>query len=172
MFNDIATTVVMIAAIVAAYYAILIFCFKKVIALPTRKSRGAAGELSLAQINSGDFPQLIDRPAMETEEKLAVTLGKQKESKENEMVMVEDEESVLLKAAEIVVEKVQDVVNHIASSPPNPEEVFTKIRAIVNQYQIFHDTEYFDAINSFIAVTVARDCGIKLTKDELLSLWK
>lgn len=171
MFSDIATSVLIIAGIVGIYYAILIFFSKKAIAVPNRNAR-VGDALSFSQVNTEDFPQLIDRPTLDSEEKLAVTLGKQKEPNDGEMEMLEDAESVLLKAAEVVVEKVQNVISHIASSPPNPEEVFTKIKSIVSPYKIFHDTEYFDAINSFIAVTVERDCAIKLTKNELLNLWK
>lgn len=77
----------------------------------------------------------------------------------------------LLKEAELVVEKIQDVVDHIASRPANPEEVYTKIQAIVSDYSFFFDTEYYDAINNFISVTVHRDCDLQLTEDEIKGLW-
>lgn len=112
--------------------------------------------------------QLIDRPGIEE----TISIEKDTMALEQPLEILDDEESVLLKAAEIVVEKVQDVINHIASQPPNPEEVFSKIKAIVNQYQLFRDTEYFDAINSFIAITVERDCAIQMTKEQLLDLWQ
>lgn len=170
MFKDLSTTLIVIAGFVALYYIILAVFFRKKLSFCFgRAKEGTPSQFTT--MNATDFPhQLIDRPGIE-EDEIAVVLGREKDPKEWEVEMVEDEESVLLKAAEIVVEKVQDVVGHIASNPPNPEEVYSKIRAIVNQYQIFHNTEYFDAINSFIAITVDRDCGIKLTKEELLSLW-
>ena len=83
----------------------------------------------------------------------------------------EDLENILLKEAEIVVEKIQEQLKHIASNPPNPEEVTSKIRAIVNPYQLFNDTEYYGAINTFIALSVERECGIQLSSDEIKALW-
>jgi hypothetical protein len=91
------------------------------------------------------------------------------------MVMADEDEGFLLKSAENVVEQIQLVVDEIAAGPSpypaNPEEVFTKIRAIVSQYRIFENTEYYDAINNFVAVTVQRDCDLALTPDDLKGLW-
>jgi hypothetical protein len=84
----------------------------------------------------------------------------------------EDEKNVLLLEAEKVVEQIQETLNHIASNPPNREEVVTKISAIVSDYSLFHETEYFDAINSFISITVKRDCNIDMTKEEIADLWQ
>ena len=47
--------------------------------------------------------------------------------------MLEDD-SILLKEAERVAGEIQDVITHIASNPPNPEDVFTRIRAIVRHF--------------------------------------
>ncbi|RPE13175.1 hypothetical protein EGT74_06490 [Chitinophaga lutea] len=78
----------------------------------------------------------------------------------------------LLKAAENVVEKIQEQINHIASDPPNPEEVHSKIRAILVKYSIFHHTDYYEAINTYISVSVERDLDLRLTKAEIESLWQ
>src|ERR1039457_4201786 len=48
----------------------------------------------------------------------------------------DDNDNLLLKEAEKVVEEIQGTINHIASNPPNPEEVSSKINAIVKQYKI------------------------------------
>ncbi|GEP94504.1 hypothetical protein CCY01nite_07640 [Chitinophaga cymbidii] len=90
---------------------------------------------------------------------------------ETGLEILEDEDTILLKEAENIVDKIQDTINHIASQPPNPEEVSTKIRSIVQPYQLLLDTEYFDSINTYIALSVERDCGIKLTTEEIQSLW-
>lgn len=79
--------------------------------------------------------------------------------------------NILLKEAERVVDKIQDTINNIASSPANPEEVTSKISAIVRGYQLFFETEYYDSINTFIALVVERDCGIKLSVQQLQELW-
>lgn len=79
--------------------------------------------------------------------------------------------SALLKEAEKVVDGVQDTINHIASSPPNPEEVFSKIKCVVSPYKLLLETEYYDSINTYIALAVERDCGIKLSSEELQALW-
>lgn len=85
--------------------------------------------------------------------------------------MLEDNDSALLKEAERIVDKIQDSIDHIASDPPNPEEVTSKIRAIISQYKLLLETEYYDSINTYIALATERDCGIKLSSDELKSLW-
>lgn len=83
----------------------------------------------------------------------------------------EDDSNILLKEAEKIVERIQDTINHIASNPPNHEEVTSKIHALVSPYQIFLDTEYYDSINTYIALAVQRDCSIQLTPDQLKALW-
>lgn len=83
-----------------------------------------------------------------------------------------DAESVLMKEAEDTVEKIQNVLDTISSYPPNPEEVFSKIKAVVSPQKIFLDTEYYEAINHFILVAVKRDAKIEFTEREMASLWK
>lgn len=85
--------------------------------------------------------------------------------------LLEENDSILLKEAERVVEEIQDTLDHIASSPANPEEVTTKIKAIVSPYSIFLETEYYDSINAYIAMAVERDCGISFSREELQHLW-
>ncbi|WP_127127954.1 hypothetical protein [Pseudoflavitalea rhizosphaerae] len=82
-----------------------------------------------------------------------------------------DEVSFLMREADYVVEKIQDVLAHIASNPPNPEEVTSKVSAIVQPYRIFFDTEYYNSINAYISLAVERDCGIQLSKANIESLW-
>ncbi|MGB8191850.1 MAG: hypothetical protein WCF67_08030 [Chitinophagaceae bacterium] len=171
MFQNLASIFLVLGGIAAAYYLTLLIVYRKKQSALFMKGEGF---VALASPAVSDFPhQLIDRPGIGNDTSLIISLDKNvlEDEVELEMEMVEDEESLLLKAAEVVVEKVQNVVTHIASNPPNPEEVYTKIKAVVSPYTIFHNTEYFDAINSFIALTVERDCAIRYSKDELLSLW-
>ena len=88
-----------------------------------------------------------------------------------EWEIVEDERTALLKEAECVVENVQDIVNHIASNPPNEQEVVSKLNALLNRYGLFEQTEYYDAINRFVLITVQRDLGITLEQSTVESLW-
>ncbi|SIO53792.1 hypothetical protein [Chitinophaga niabensis] len=125
-----------------------------------------------------EVPDLIPRELLTEGNRSLMSLPPHSESlKEYEEIddsgfeILEDENMALLKEAEIVVDRIQDTLNNIASNPPNPEEVSSKIRAIISPYQIFLETEYFDSINTYIALSVERDCGIKLTKTELQSLW-
>lgn len=113
------------------------------------------------------LPPLIDKPANHPSEVAGVY------DTEDDLYYepVDDGAVTLLKSAEHVVEQIQEVVDGIASHPANPEEVYTKIRAIVSQYSFFEGTEYYDAINSFIAVTVQRDCDLALTEEDLKTLW-
>ena len=172
MFTSLTTFILIVAAIISGYYLILFLVFRK--KLVTAASSNGKGKhwMQINQVSGTDFPhELIDRPGADDEDTLTISLEKENHTEQTQLEMVDDAESVLLKAAEIVVEKVQNVVNHIASSPPNREEVSSKIKSIVRQYRIFENTEYYDAINSFIAITVERDCSIKFSKEELLSLW-
>lgn len=85
--------------------------------------------------------------------------------------MLDDQDSILVKAAEKVVEHISDVVTHIASSPANPEEVRSKVAAVIKPYSIFHGTDYFDAINAFIAQAVERECALRWTAADIIPLW-
>jgi hypothetical protein len=114
------------------------------------------------------LPPLLDKPASHPIEQAGYF---ETEEDESGWEMVDDDQNTLLKEAERVVEDIQEVVNHIASYPANPDEVCSKIHAIVSQYGFFMDTEYYDAINSFIAVTVQRDCELALTADDIQALW-
>lgn len=122
-----------------------------------------------AKPRSDHFPPLIDKPADHPAEQ---ALYQEAESTDSFFEITEDEgATTLLKEAEHVVEEIQYAVNNIASYPANPDEVCSKIRAIVSRYRIFMETDYYDAINNFIVVTVERDCDLTLTEDDLLSLW-
>lgn len=169
MSNEFTTILFIVGGIVAGYYLVLFILFrKKIVAFFGKPSLTPA--VGMTGTAAMELPhQLIDRPLAEAEPALVLTGSHS--YPEAELEMVEDEDSHLLKAAEIVVEKVQDIVSHIASHPPNPEEVFTKIQAVVNQYGIFRETDYYEAINSFIALTVERDCAIRFSKEELVALW-
>jgi len=170
MSSGFTTFILIVGCIVACYYLILFIAFRKKLQALFGKTHLSPALQMQAGAALSEFPyQLIDRPLMQQDAEITLSLDRPEEV---ELEMVEDEDSHLLKAAEIVVEKIQDVVSHIASNPPNPEEVFTKIRAIVSQYSIFFNTDYFDAINSFISITVERDCALQFSKEQLLDLWK
>ena len=121
------------------------------------------------------FPALIDKPAAPPIHEASAQISIGDYADDDIMIMADEDESFLLKSAENVVEQIQSVVDEIAAGPSpypaNPEEVFTRIRAIVSQYRIFENTEYYDAINNFVAVTVQRDCDLALTPDDLKGLW-
>ncbi|MFD2886897.1 hypothetical protein [Chitinophaga cymbidii] len=93
------------------------------------------------------------------------------EDDSGELELVEDDSSILLKEAEAVIDHIAAVIGNIASHPANPAEVFTKIRAIVSQYGIFQNTEFYDAINRYVAVSVERDLALRFTEAELAELW-
>ncbi len=170
MFFDTTTTLLIIGIAIAILCAILALAGNKNVL--TQITKGKANPvLQVNRASSPVFPPaLIDKPIDQFNDQAGLTLEKEM-PEEPKFEMVDDQENILLKAAEIVVEKVQDIVSHIASNPPNPQEVFTKIRSVLKDYSLFHNTEYFDAINSFVAVTVERDCGIQFTKQELIQLW-
>lgn len=169
MFTDITSIFLLFVLVIVTVCGIFSFGKKKI--NPNLFKSKNDPTLQLSQTHSTGYPPaLIDRPILEDEEHATITVERGY-TEDPKLEMVEDEETALLKAAEIIVEKVQDTVNSLSSTGPNPDDVFTKIRSIVNQYTIFYGTEYFDAINSFIAITVERDCNIRFSKDQLLQLW-
>ena len=135
---------------------------------PAVQAAGAARPLK-AWPGQEEFPPLIDKPADHPVEQTRIFAPSEDEL--DFQVFGDEGPTTLLKEADLVVADIQDVVNHIASSPANPDEVCSKIRSIVSEYRIFLETEYYDAINSFIAVTVQRDCDLALTEEDLHSLW-
>jgi len=153
--------------ILAVYYWIVFRNKRNAFAsIPNNKSDQT---LQFSRPFANDLPELIEKP-IDNNYDLSIAL-------ENEIAedmlfeLAEDEDSLLLKEAEILVSKIQAIVVHIASNPPNPTEVFTKIKAVVSQYKLFENTEYYDAINNFITITVDRDCGIEFSREELVQLW-
>jgi len=145
------------------------------------QSKGILAGVPIAQANStpplsassqrpiDEFPPLIDKPADHPSEQAGFYRSN---SEEPSYELLEDNGyTTLLKEAEKVVEKIQHVVDNIASRPANPDEVFSKVKEIVSQYGIFQETEYFDAINNFISITVKRDCDLELSQEDLHALW-
>jgi len=151
---------------ICAYISILIVAKRKgFLSFAAHAKKGFIPDALL----STDLLPLIERPYN------AIT-GEASNATETDLVddgweFADDNDNVLLKEAEKVVEEIQETIDHIASNPPNPEEVSTKINAIVKQYKVFENTEYFEAINSFIAVSIERDCKIRYSKEELVALW-
>lgn len=170
MFTNPTLMLLVISVLIAIACALLILADRKKVQ-PALSIPKASPSVPLVKTVESNFPQLIDRPGFVLSEDAEITYQKEEHSVQTHFEPIDDKETALLKAAEIVVEKVQDAVTHIASDPPNPEEITSKIKAIVNPYALFHGTEYFDAINSFIAITVERDCNVQLTKEQLLALW-
>jgi hypothetical protein len=168
MFSDITSIFLLFVLVIVVIAGIFSFGKKKInpgLFKPKNTT------LQFSQSASPDYPPaLIDRPILDQDEHATISVEK-RYTEDPKLEIIENEETALLKAAEIIVEKVQDTVNSLSSTSPNPGDVFTRIKAIVGQYRIFDGTEYFDAINSFIAVTVERDCNIRFTKDQLLQLW-
>jgi hypothetical protein len=85
--------------------------------------------------------------------------------------LIEDDNSILLKEAESVIEQIGSIIENIASDPPNPSEVYTKIKSVVSQYKIFQDTDFYDAINRFIVISIDRDFKLSFTEAELQEMW-
>jgi hypothetical protein len=159
------------AVLLAIYSVFAVLAYRKrlatILSHPSPASRAAV----VAVNPDRNFPPLIDKPSDHPAEQAG--LGERKfDQPDDDVEMIDEEDSsFLLKSAEAVVEQIQAVVDQIATRPANPDEVFTKIRAIVSQYTVFENTEYYDAINNFVAITVQRDCDLALTADDLKALW-
>lgn len=154
------------AALIAIYYTIIGLAYRK------RMGQFFSGKnVSRPAVISAtmDRSELIGRPLSHLSP--AVEVFQEEEEDPDTIERVEDKDTILGKEAEKVVEEIQETLDHIASNPPNPEEVYTKVNAIVRNYQIFQNTEYFEPINRFIALAVSRDCHLEWTEPELLALW-
>ena len=158
------------AGIIALYYGVLALYYRRTIGQPILFQNNPPAATTHATI-IGKSQDLIGTSAPEWEEELEIYLERDPEGNYS-IEMLDDDDSILLKAAERAVEEIQEVIDHIASNPPNPEEVFTKIRAVVRQYRIFENTEYLEPINAFIAQAVERECDIQWTRDDLQVMWK
>ena len=158
------------AGFFALYYGVIALYYRRRPQQPAFSTNSQATPNTRTAI-IGNPQELIGAPAPEWEEELEMFLEPEAE-RSYSVEMLEDDDSILLKEAERVVEEVQDVVTQIASNPPNTEDVFNRIRAIFRQYRIFENTEYFEAINAFIAQAVERECDIKWTRDDLMVMWK
>lgn len=90
---------------------------------------------------------------------------------DNLEIMDQDNDNLLLKEAEKVVDKIQNVINNTSIPPSTTDELQTKIKTIVIPYQIFQDTEYYGAINTYIALSLERDLGITLPPAAIETLW-
>ncbi|MGN8035637.1 hypothetical protein ACTJJ0_11170 [Chitinophaga sp. 22321] len=129
----------------------------------------AADDGHLSNSLPGSSYDPIHIPATTYDSPLELTL--EREDDDSAFELVDDDDSILLKEAENVTEEISRIINNIASNPPNHIEVHTKIKAIVSQYQIFKDTEFYDAINRYIYVSVSRDLNITFTDAQLLEMW-
>jgi hypothetical protein len=78
--------------------------------------------------------------------------------------LVEDDETVLLMEAEKLISEIESIVatNH---------DVYAKLNRLLSGFNLFYNTDYHEAINRFIAVTVKRECNMSLSAEELASLW-
>jgi len=168
MFSSITSQefLLLCAAFIAVYYIIigLVFRMRNSQPLPDSKIRHPL----LSSVSADNF-ELVGRPIVQSLHTMEMVI--ESEEDPNTMERIEDNDTILGREAEMVVEEIQETINHIATNPPNPEEVFTKISAIVRVYRIFQNTEYFEPINRFIALTVKRDCHLEWTEPELLALW-
>jgi hypothetical protein len=158
-----------IAGCVAVYYVVLALCYQRRFTNPLLSGKGRI--LQTVQAGpSGATHELVARPVEIEGEQLEILLEIPPEE-ESTLEMLDDDDSILVKEAEKVIELIQVEIDHIASNPPNPEELFTKLRNIVRQYRIFENTEYFEPINRYIALAVNRDCDIQWAEQDLLVLW-
>jgi hypothetical protein len=157
------------------FIVIAFFSYRKRLAAVFQRCTAHVQMKASAETAQAYYSPLIDPPSDHPLYQAEIENTGDEYSDDDPMIMADEEEGFLLKSAEHVVEQIQVVVDDIVSGPSphpaNPEELFTKIRAIVSQYPIFKDTEFYDAINNFVAVTIKRDCDLALTPDDLTSLW-
>jgi hypothetical protein len=159
-----------IGGFIVTYYAVLALFFRRKLIAGLTPTKGRTLQATQAGPNTTRH-ELIARPVEVDGEPLEILLEKQPDD-DDTLEILQDDDYILVKEAEKVVEQIQVEINHIVSNPPNPEEVFSKINAIVRQYRIFENTEYFEPINRFVALAVQRDCNIQWTEKDIMALWK
>jgi len=176
MFSNISFSeiLILVGGGLCLYLVILVTVFGKKLATalgwpirPVIHQAAAMSSKITGDLSPDALPPLIDKPADHPAEQAGVFQPYDDLYSEP----IDEGAITLLKSAEHVVEQIQEVVDHIASHPANPDEVCSKIRSIVSHYSFFEETEYYEAINSFITVTVQRDCDLALTEDDLKLLW-
>src|SRR6185312_10108916 len=113
---------IIIAGCIAVYYVVLALCYQRRFTNNLANAKGRV--LQTVQAGPSGFPhELVARPLEIEEQGLEVLLERHPEE-ESSLEMLDDDDHILVKEAEKVVEQIQDQINHIASNPPNPEEVF------------------------------------------------
>jgi hypothetical protein len=157
-----------VAAVAVAYRKKLLVTWGKVLDKTSATEPVAFSSKKFAAAAADLLPRLIDRPDIPPADQSGYF---EEEDDEARYELVDDEDLTLLKTAESIVADIQLEVDHIPSGPDNKDKVCSKIHAILRDMRFLHETEYYDAINSFVAVTVHRDCDLELTKDEIQSLW-
>ncbi len=170
MLTDISSVFLVLVGLAVTVCIVIAFKGKRNIFATSFTSKENVS-LQFGQTGSAGYPPpLIDRPTLYLDENATLTIEKEY-TEDPKLEIIEDEESALLKAAEVIVEKIQNTVNSLVSTSPDETVVFSRIKSIVSQYRVFDGTSYFDAINSFIAITIERDCNIRFTKEQLHQLW-
>lgn len=101
-------------------------------------------------------------PAATTEE---MELSFEDQWEETNPELIEDNETVLLVEAEKLINDIESVVR-------TNQDVYLRLTQLLSGYNLFYNTEYHDAINRFIAVTLKRDCNLELSETELAALWQ
>ncbi|MBC9909114.1 hypothetical protein [Chitinophaga varians] len=157
---------ILIALLLSAVtYAIIYWAQKN----QGNNKKGLQVALSQSISNAGKSTGHDLIPPAIPDQQLELKLEEQEE--DDTWELIEDDSSILLKEAEAVTEQISNVVTNIASDPANPAEVFSKIKAIVSQYKIFEGTDFYDAINRFVSVTVDRELNLRFDEQQLCELW-
>lgn len=159
-----------LVALAVAYKKRLLVTWGKALAKEPDQDPAGLSAHQYAKAAAELLPPLIDRPIVEEEFEMEED-DYYEEGDDIRYELVDDDDLSLLKTAEAIVGEIQSVVNHIASRPANPDEVCSKIHFVLRDMSYLITTEYYDAINSFVAVTVKRDCDLELTKDDIEALW-
>lgn len=181
MFQEILYTSGLITVVIALIILSLYFRARKKVSLSPSCTSHLIGIMQTVDI-AGKGPsarilpiiqESFHAPLRDTQPEYDFTIEVDNIPSDEDLVdWVPDAESVLMKEAEETVDNIQDVLDHIASYPANPEEVFSKIKAVVSPQKMFLNTEYYEAINHYIAVAVKRDAKIEFNEMEIASLWK
>jgi len=137
---------------------------------------GVAAYLYHWFVRTHPIPALTNQPAhtvnfeavvptiMEEEITLELPDDFAKEWEQHKPVLIEEADTVLLLEAEKLVSEVETIV-------ASKVDVYEKLQQVIPGFALLHKTDYYDPINTFIAMAVKSETGIELSEKELAGLW-
>lgn len=149
------------------YYLALALAFRKKLSSPLSAVAGPHLQARATSLQADLIGRSIDIPVSPLE------LAYDPNWEEPPVVeMLDDQDSMLVKQAEKVVEAIDTAFAHFAPARVDEQHLRETVSSILSKYDIFYATEYFEAINSFIAQAIEQHFGLSWDQQAILPLWR